>query len=274
MSVSFITTVRFAEEQRQLNLAFLIGWYRRQVDWEFVVVEQDRAPGLDEDVLPDRVKRLFVANPGPFNKAWGLNVGARAARGDQLFFCDADLLVEPSALDTAARLCARHVLAVNPYDRLADLDRLETERLLQGEEEPRFQREDASNRRRVGERLCFCGGAFLMRRSLHHTIGGFDERYLGWGAEDDAMSLRLARTTPHVATVEGRAALHLWHPSDQASTFGNPHYPGNRARLDDLGAMNARSFRFLCDVQRQVMGHPGKYEPGMSRYQGPLPGCG
>jgi glycosyltransferase involved in cell wall biosynthesis len=272
MSVSFITTLRIAEEQRHRNFSFLLDWYGRQVDWEWVVVEQDHAPRLDESTLPRQAKRLFVVNSGPFNKAWGLNVGARAARGDLLFFCDADLLVEPSALQTAAGLCARHVLAVNPYDRLADLDQIETERLLQGQEPPRFQRDDASDRRRVGEQLCFCGGAFMMRRSLHHAMGGFDERYLGWGAEDDAMSIRLVRSTPQVATVEGRVALHLWHPSNRTSTFGDPNYPSNRARLQELGAMSAPSFRFLCDVQRQIMGHPGKYEHCLSQNEGQWPG--
>lgn len=260
MAVSFITSVRITDERRALNLGYALDWYRQQPDWEWVIVEQDSAPRLDEIELPDGLKRLFVVNPGPFNKAWGYNVGARAARGDLLFFCDADLLVPAQALATAVSLCTRRVLAVNPYDRLADLDQAESDRLLAREEAPSFERADASDRRGQGEQLCFCGGAFLMRRSLHQYLGGFDERYLGWGGEDDAMSLRLARTTAEVAVVQGRVALHLWHHREQATTFGNPHYAANRARLDDLAAMPDQAFRFMCDVQRQIMGHPGKYE--------------
>lgn len=260
MAVSFITSVRITDERRALNLIYTLDWYRQQPDWEWVIVEQDSAPRLDGFALPDGVKRLFVVNPGPFNKAWGYNVGARAARGDLLFFCDADLLVPQPALATAVSLCTRRVLAVNPYDRLTDLDQAESDRLLAGKEAPCFERADASDRRGQGEQLCFCGGAFLMRRSLHQYLGGFDERYLGWGGEDDAMSLRLARTTAEVAVVQGRVALHLWHPREHGATFGNPHYSANRARLDDLAAMPDQAFRFMCDVQRQIMGHPGKYE--------------
>lgn len=260
MSVSFITTVRIADERRARNLAYTLAWYQRHCDWEWVVVEQDSTPRLDDQPLPDGLKRLFVVNAGPFNKAWGWNVGVRAASSDLLFFCDADLLVAPPALETAVSLCSRRVLAVNPYQYLADLSPGESDRLLGEEDQPCFAREDASEQRGTGEQLCFCGGAFLMRRTLHQYLGGFDERYLGWGGEDDAMSLRLGRTTNEVAVVQGRTALHLWHARQPEMTFGNPHYQNNLARLHDLRDMPDPAFRFLCDVQRQIMGHPGKYE--------------
>ena len=177
-----------------------------------------------------------------------------------LFLCDADLLVPAPALETSVSLCTRRVLAVNPYDALADLDRTESDCLLAGEASPRFDREDASDRRGAREQLCFCGGAFMMRRSLHQHMGGFDERYLGWGGEDDAMSLRLERTTAEVAVVQGRTALHLWHAREHATTFGNAHYQANLKRLAALQALPDNEFRFMSDVQRQIMGHPGKYE--------------
>ncbi|WP_295400224.1 glycosyltransferase family A protein [uncultured Thiocystis sp.] len=265
MPVSFITTVRVTDERRARNLRYTLDWYQRQCDWEWVIVEQDAAPRLDELPLPEGLKRLFVLNPGPFNKAWGFNVGVRAARGDLLFFCDADLLVPASALETATSLCTRRVLAVNPYETLADLGRTESDALLAGDEPPRFDRNDASDRRGERERICFCGGAFMMRRSLHQHMGGFDERYLGWGGEDDAMSLRLGRTTAEVAVVQGRMALHLWHARETATTFGNPHYRTNLERLDALRALPDNEFRFMRDVQRQLMGYPGKYERELRR---------
>ncbi len=91
-------------------------------------------------------------------------------------------------------------------------------------------------------------------------MGGFDERYLGWGAEDDAMTLRMQRLTADVAMMEGRAAIHLWHERNDASTFGNPHYPENLGMLKRLATLTDDGLRFQCDLQRQIMGHPGKYE--------------
>lgn len=259
-SVSFITTVRVGDDARRRNLAYVLDWYRRMPDWEWIVVEQDAEPELDSADWPYELKRLFVFNPGPFNKGWGYNVGVGAARAEVLFFCDADLLIPHAALSTAAGLCGRRVLAVNPYDRLADLSAARSESLLSGAAEPDFSDAAASDIRHGTEKLCFCGGGFFMRRALHRLMGGFDERFLGWGGEDDAMTLRMRRVTGDIAEVEGRAALHLWHERGAIGTFGNPHYPNNLRLLDALRAAPDNALRCLCDTQRQIMGNPGKYE--------------
>ena len=261
MAISFITTVRITEERRARNLWFTVDWHQRYCDWEWVIIEQDIAPRLDAFPLPPGLKRLFVVNPGPFNKSWGFNVGARVARGDLLYFCDADLVVAEPSLKTTVSLCTEPVLAVNPYDALADLDQKESDALLAGESLPRFDCNDVTAHRGDGEALCFCSGAFLLRRSLHQQMGGFDERYPGWCGEDLAMAVRLVRTTARVAVVEGSIALRLWGHREPAIAFDNPHYQASLAHLDELQAMSDRNFRFMRDVQRQIMGNPGKYEP-------------
>jgi predicted glycosyltransferase involved in capsule biosynthesis len=259
-TTSMIVTVRATSEARRRNLSCVIDWYKQMQDIEVIVVEQDRSPAIDSTDWPYTVKRLYVVNDGPFNKGWGLNVGAKAAQGDILFFCDADLLVAHSALKAAVSLCSRRALAVKPFERLIDLNTADTEAILSGGAAPDFEREDASQRRGTHEVLCFCGGAFLIRKNLYHTLGGFDERYLGWGAEDDAMTFKIQRTTTELAALEGRAAIHLWHERSEASTFGNQHYPNNLHMLKNLMNAPEDAFLFQRDLQRQIMGNPGKYE--------------
>ncbi len=255
-----IVTVRITDEVRRRNLAHVLEWYQQMRDWELVVVEQDDSPKPDSSDWPYAIKRLYVVNAGPFNKGWGFNVGVRAARGEVLFFCDADLLLAPSALTTANNLCRRRALAVKPFDRLIDLNRPDTEAILTGAAPPDFDRNDASKLRGDHEELCFCGGAFFIRRNFYHTIGGFDERYLGWGGEDDAMTLKIQRMTSELAALEGRAAVHLWHERAALTTLGNPHRPNNLQMLKRLASATDNELRFQCDLQRQIMGHPGKYE--------------
>jgi predicted glycosyltransferase involved in capsule biosynthesis len=259
-STSMIVTIRATSEARQRNLAYVLDWYQQMPGWELIVVEQDNSPRLDSTDWTYTRKRLYAINGGPFNKGWGFNVGVRAAQSDILYFCDADLLVAHSALKAAASLCSRHALAVNPFDRLIDLNPLDTAAILVQGQSPDFEREDASPQRGNREKLCFCGGAFFMRRNLYHAMGGFDERFVGWGAEDDAMTLKMQRMTTELAVLECRAAIHLWHERNDISTFGNPYYPNNLRMLQDLATAPDESLRFQCDLQRQIMGNPGKYD--------------
>lgn len=258
-----IVPIRAPSEARLRNLAYVLDWYQQMSDWELLVVEQDSTPRLDSTDWPYTCKRIYVVNDGPFNKGWGLNVGARAAGSDVLFFCDADVLLEHSALKTAASLCSRRALAVKPFDSLIDLNLADTQVILSHEKSPDFGRTDASPMRGNREKLCFCGGAFFMRRNLYRALGGFDERFVGWGAEDDAMTLKMQRMTTELAVLEGRAAIHLWHERSDASTFASPNYPNNLRMLKDLAVAPDESLRFQCDLQRQMMGSPGKYEVGM-----------
>jgi GT2 family glycosyltransferase len=60
-------------------------------------------------------------------------------------------------------------------------------------------------------------------RSDFDQVGGFDERYLGWGYEDSDLVIRLIRTG--VGRKNGRFAtgvIHLWHePNDQLRSEQN-----------------------------------------------------
>ncbi|MBB1484368.1 hypothetical protein H5392_10910 [Tessaracoccus sp. MC1865] len=46
-----------------------------------------------------------------------------------------------------------------------------------------------------------------------HRIGGFDERYVGYGGEDTDFGRRLAVAGGHLWWIRGAGAFHQWHPS-------------------------------------------------------------
>lgn len=259
MSATLVTTVRATEPCRVRNLGLVLDWYSRLEGWELLVIEQGASPMLDSTGWSSAARHVFVPNPGPFNKGWGMNVGSRLASHDLLYFCDADLLVPHAALQTSASLCRGRLQAVNPYDRLIELENAETDALAAASGEPGFDDPRAAERRGRGERLPFCGGSFMMRRALFRRLGGFDERYLGWGAEDDALTVKLTRMCVEIASLESRAAVHLWHPRPLEQTYGNPLYAESRRRLERLQRLQDDELQFLCDVQRQIMGNPDKH---------------
>jgi hypothetical protein len=58
-------------------------------------------------------------------------------------------------------------------------------------------------------------GDFGVWRSDFTLVNGFDERFVGWGHEDDDFGLRLRAAGVRLESILDRtASLHLWHPPD------------------------------------------------------------
>ena len=58
----------------------------------------------------------------------------------------------------------------------------------------------------------FTGGAYVMRKSLWQDLGGMDEGFIGWGAEDDAFHLLCKEKNIKIKYIDG-IDYHLYHPA-------------------------------------------------------------
>ncbi|MEO8428797.1 MAG: glycosyltransferase [Verrucomicrobiota bacterium] len=107
------------------------------------------------------------------------NSGGRAARGDRLFFVDADTTVTPRAVESALRWMDNGVAGGGAPTRFEGSVPLYARLLLVW----------------LGffmKIVSITGGAFMFcTRQAFHAVGGFDERL--YGAEDAAMSAALKR---------------------------------------------------------------------------------
>ena len=261
MGASCILTYRQGEGDdgaRRANLEIVLARLARSPAIETIVVEQDRVPRLSGELPLPRARHLFVRNDGPFNKGWGLNVGARLASGSELAFLDADVLVGKS-LDNAFALCAREFAMVKPYVRLADLTRAQTRALRAGTLVPLAIDPRRQAREAIGESTVLCGGLFVLRRDAFMHIGGFDERFVGWGGEDDAMTIKVERARLSCVELDDEIALHLWHPRSRSTTMRQPHYAQNLALLDDYRRYSDSCLARLAEVQWQAGGNLHKY---------------
>jgi predicted glycosyltransferase involved in capsule biosynthesis len=256
--VAIAITFRASDEHRRENLLRVLRHYRDLTDIEIILVEQDSSP-CNLGNLSSPTQRVFVQNPGPFNKSWGLNVAARQSSRAILVLMDADLLLEPAALTQAVKLTRTRAFATNPFDSLQDLTLAETQSIRQRPVMD-FSGASGSSQRRENEQLNFCGGAFVIQREFYLQLGGFDERFLGWGGEDDHMALKLQRSGKPIGKVQNSTAVHLWHPQTRATTFEQPHYACNLSIVQELAAFDSVQFKFLCELQRQLAGHPHKYQ--------------
>jgi len=265
MSASCILTYRQGEGDdgaRRANLDSVLARLARSPAIETIVIEQDSVPRLAGTLPHADARTVFVRNPGAFNKGWGMNIGARAVAGSILVFADADVLVGAS-LERAIALCASEFALVKPYVRLADLTKAQTV-LLQRDPSASLTLDAATlGRDAIGESIVLCGGVFVIRRDAFVHIGGFDERFLGWGGEDDAMTIKVERARLSCVELDDEIALHLWHPRPRATTRRQPHYAQNVALLRDYAHYSDTELARLAEVQWARGGNPRKYQASM-----------
>ncbi|MFD8811941.1 glycosyltransferase family 2 protein [Streptomyces sp. NPDC059627] len=177
------------------------------------VVESDSRPRSRTLLEPLVDRYVFAPKEGLFNKSWAVNVGAVDAQNDPLpYLCvlDADILVDNSFVArNVARLVAGEHGTHLPFSWSLSLDAPSSRNAIElrtGRGAP-----DVPGALLRGLLLREPpGGCVWLRTEVFHAVGGFDERYEGWGGEDDDIVARLAAAAPLVRYDD--QLLHLDHP--------------------------------------------------------------
>lgn len=187
---------------------------------EVTVVEADREPGV-RDLIESWVDRyLFVHKDGLFNKSWTVNVGVAGAARNAPAVCvlDADILVDRAFVTrNLDRLRNGSHGTHLPFRWSLSLDEPSTRRAIAAR--VRAGRPDVPDAALRGLLLREApGGCVWIRSEVFHAVGGFDERYEGWGGEDDDVIARLDRAAG-VARFDDHL-LHLNHPRPDMTRDG------------------------------------------------------
>lgn len=159
----------------------------------------------------------------PFNKSKAFNDAARQATGDIFVLIDADILCNPQTIRQSILLLQQGTWVI-PYNRILKVSMVDTERVLQTEpswpiaiELSQSESIDASQ---------YVGALNVVLRKQFEAVGGFDERFVGWGREDDAFSFAADTLCGYHSRLDADI-IHLWHPF--VGTTGNPNIEGNTA---------------------------------------------
>jgi GT2 family glycosyltransferase len=186
---------------------------------------------------------LFAEHAGEFQRARALNLGSMQARTGYLLWHDNDIVAEPGFYDRAlAEAVAERYDYLIPFFRVQYLSDADTRAWLANSA---AQPGSVAHALRSGPQAS--GGLGLVTRAFVERYGGLDERFRGWGGEDDAWW--------HKASLLGRAGFsrdsrqvvwHLFHDrcgglAGAEARSRNPHYGANLALLDEIQRTKTRA---------------------------------
>ncbi len=167
-------------------------------------------------------------NEGLFNRSAAINEASRLAGDwDVALIIDSDTISDRDAVRTGADVALSTGCMVTCHDLRIMLTDRGTKRILKG-----------YNRSWRGhgfvERIWYesCSSAVAVSRQLFDRVGGFDERFVGWGREDSAFRMACETFSGKPMLRVASAAFHLWHEVSPSTAHGHPDRVPNEQRFN------------------------------------------
>lgn len=183
---------------------------------------------------------------GRFNRSAAVNKAARSAgRWDVAVIADSDTWVPPGQLIQAVGLAVDSGRLVSALSGVIEFDQDCTEAMLSA----RFSEKTLSVGAVRTDELATQSSMLVVGRRLWDDIGGFDEKFEGWGGEDNAF-WRAATIVSGVPLRVPGFAFHLWHEPAATDTYKRTDagYRANLARWNRYRI--ARTVAQLRQAQR------------------------
>jgi len=253
--VSYIIGYRQSNQERYDALVFILSLLRKYFPTlEIIVVEQDAEPKLQlEDSL--NIKQLFIKKSDLYNCCKNFNFGAAQSDKEFLVFACSDVFLGKEDYLQLFR-AGEDFEAVTPHKtemfNIKITDRSE------------HQFEILNTR----ELYTFAGGIVLLTRSGFEKTGGWDERFEGWGGDDDVMSHVILNKL--ISKTFRRPFYHIDHPRTVNDGKGQPKFKENLRLQQEIMTMSGialdRYIDFLKDKKKSSFSKIPKYVLAVTTY--------
>jgi glycosyltransferase involved in cell wall biosynthesis len=160
----------------------------------------------------------------------GRNVAGLVAKEDYVIVHDADLLINPTFFDNISDMANKHLYFGN-WSKIS----------YQAKNKIIYEKETLWH----DTKFTYAnGGSVTFNRKFFRSIGGYDEIYRGWGAEDNDFNLRASIVMGYKAPcIKPNKLIHTWHPS-KALSFDN------KIRISNNNILYNRMNKYLRLINR------------------------
>jgi predicted glycosyltransferase involved in capsule biosynthesis len=243
---SYIIGYRHNNE-RFKNLKRTIDWLKGFNDIEIIIVEQDKHSKISHLKLD--AKHIFLKSDKPYNRSWSFNVGLKYSNSDIIVFGDSDLIMEPKDFISGLNALTEYQM-VSPYNSVLDLTQQESlmsfDRIIEIDRPGRGENDN--------QKINISGGIVMFKKEAIISIGGWCEKFTGWGGEDDYQTLIIEN---FLTWTELKAkCYHLYH----SRVIPNiTDYKRNLNLLEESKKLSKDQLFNIIQRQKMTIGLKNKY---------------
>lgn len=205
-------------------------------------------------------------NAGPFNRSAAINTAARdAGDWDVAVIIDSDVLCDAGAVRAAVDMAHASNRMVLAYHERVHLTPRGTDKVLSG------HRGNWKATGMVAKVLTdACSSCVVVSRRLFDDVGGFDERFVGWGWEDVAFRVAAETISGGPMVQMASTIYHLHHQTSHENNAREHTFNANKARgeryraahwnVDAVRALINETLDHVVDGEPAI--DPGSFELG------------
>ena len=230
------------------NLRRVLDWINGFVGVEVLLIEQDKHSKISH--LGLKAKHVFLKTDKPYNKSWAFNYATKISNSNIIVFADSDLIMNPNSFIDGLKMIEQYEM-ISPYKSVIDLDGQEStlpiENIISIDRPGRGETDH--------QKVPLCGGICIFRREAIYKIGGWNEEFIGWGAEDDFQSIKVRQFLTWIE-LENKC-YHLYHDRTQPDM---KWYQRNLQLLQKSAEMTKDQHSKMINNQMPKIGMKNKYD--------------
>jgi hypothetical protein len=210
-----------------------------------------------EQEMPEAEVCIGYIDGDEINKSKAINLAVKNSTREILVITDADVVYDKQIILEAIRKL-KDAAWVVPFTEVYDIPKEKNKDVLLSDPkwpiDVRLEECDKAGWLYDG----FAGKINVISREHFDTVGGFDERFIGWGGEDDAFSCAVNTLCGRFSNIDGKV-FHLWHPP--ASRVAHPNRKANQQLYERYKKANGKKEEMLLLINE------GKIQPTVTKIE-------